>query len=40
MQPATHGELSALLKSIVHVAAALVIVWCFYRIACGQVSLF
>jgi len=39
MQQAVHSEIIALLKSAIHVTAALVIVWCFYRIANGQMSL-
>jgi len=39
MQQATHAEIHALLRSAIHFTAALVIVWCFYRIANGQMSL-
>jgi hypothetical protein len=39
MHQASHAEIIALLRSAIHVTAALVIVWCFYRIASGQMSL-
>jgi hypothetical protein len=34
-----HGEKFALFKAAIHITAALVIVWCFYRVANGHLSL-
>jgi len=34
-----HGEKFAILKAAIHVMAALVIMWCFYRVANGKLSL-
>jgi hypothetical protein len=34
-----HGEKFAVFKAALHISAALVIMWCFYRIANGELSL-
>jgi hypothetical protein len=39
MQQSAHSEIIAAIKSAAHIWAALVIVWCFYRIANGHFSL-
>jgi hypothetical protein len=39
MSQVLRGEKFALLKAAIHITAALVIVWCFYRVASGQFSL-
>jgi hypothetical protein len=39
MQQSLHAEIIALLRCAIHVTAALIIVWYFYRIATGHTSL-
>ncbi len=39
MQQSVHAEIIALLRSAIHVTAALVIVWYIYRVATGQTTL-
>ena len=39
MQQSLQADIIALLKSAIHVTVALIIVWCIYRIANGQMSL-
>jgi hypothetical protein len=39
MLRALDGDRMAIFKAAVHIAAALVIMWCFYRVANGHLSL-
>ncbi|MGD0138722.1 MAG: hypothetical protein ABSD28_07585 [Tepidisphaeraceae bacterium] len=36
---ALDGEKMAIFKAAIHIVAAMVIMWCFYRVANGQFSL-
>jgi hypothetical protein len=36
---ALHSQILAIIKAAVHIASAIIIMWCFYRLANGETTL-